>query len=105
MVRLGLGSSLLIQYIDILGRGNQENRMKLRAILTIVMGVLGAAAGLCQTQPPAGPRTGPGVQAPQDAREPEVLKSCKPPPQARGGRGGPGRGPGGAPAATSPREY
>src|SRR5215831_3266106 len=50
--------------------------MKSRAILTTVMGVLGAAAALCQI-----------------------------PPQARGGRGGPGRGPGGAPAATGPREY
>jgi gluconolactonase len=52
-------------------------------------------------QAPA-PRTGPGVQAAQDSREPEVLKTCKVPPPAAGGRGPGGRGP--APA-TGPREY
>jgi len=76
--------------------------MKSTGMLTIVLGILGATAALCQ--PPAGARTGPGVQSAQDAREPEVLKACKTPPPARGGRGGGGRGPGAAPAA-GPREY
>jgi len=76
--------------------------MKATAMLTLVMGVLGATAALCQIQPPAGLTSGPGVQAAQDAREPEVLKTCKVPPAGRGGRGGQGRGP--APVAGA-REY
>jgi gluconolactonase len=67
---------------------------------------------LSQGQAPApAPRSGPGVQAAQDAREPEVLAGCKNPPPARGG-GGAGRGQGaatgrGAPPAApgGPREY
>jgi gluconolactonase len=59
-------------------------------------------------QAPAAPlRTGPGVQAANDAKEPEVLATCKVPPPARGGgrgrAGAPGRG--GAPAAAGPKEY
>jgi hypothetical protein len=77
--------------------------MKSRAVLTIVLGVFGAAAALCQIQPPAGLRSGPGVQAAQDEREPQVLKACKTPPPATAG--GPGRGPGPANAASGPREY
>jgi gluconolactonase len=44
------------------------------------------------------------VQAPQDAREADLLKTCRVPPPA--GRGGPGRGKGGPPpaAAAGPRE-
>ena len=76
--------------------------MKATGVLTIMMGVLGAAPAWCQIQPPAGQRAGPGVQAAQDSREPDVLKTCKVPPPARGGRGGAGRGP--APAA-GPRDY
>ncbi len=76
--------------------------MKATGVLTIMMGVLGAAPAWSQIQAPAGQRSGPGVQAPQDSREPEVLKTCKVPPPGRGGRGGPGRGP--APAA-GPRDY
>ena len=76
--------------------------MKATGVLTIVIGVLGAAPAWCQIQPPAGQRSGPGVQAAQDSREPDVLKTCKVPPPARGGRGGAGRGP--APAA-GPRDY
>jgi gluconolactonase len=53
-----------------------------------------------QIQPPAGLKSGPGVQAPQDSREPEVLKTCKVPPPPRGGGG-----PGPAAAAPGPREY
>src|SRR6476660_5476713 len=78
--------------------------MKSTGMLTIVLG-LGAAAALCQIQPPAGLRSGPGVQAAQDAREPEVLKACKTPPPAGRGRGGQGRGPTPAAAAAGPREY
>ena len=71
----------------------------------IVLGVLSATTALCQIQPPAGLRSGPGVQATQDAREPEVLKACKTPPSAGRGRGGQGRGPAPAAAAAGPREY
>jgi len=79
--------------------------MRLTGMFTLALGILGATAGLCQIQPPAGQRTGPGVQAAQDAREPDVLKACKTPPAARGGRGGPRRGAGRGPAQTGPREY
>ncbi|HEV3333337.1 MAG TPA: SMP-30/gluconolactonase/LRE family protein [Bryobacteraceae bacterium] len=76
--------------------------MKSTGMFTI--GVLAATAAWCQIQPPAGLRSGPGVQASQDSREPDVLKACKTPPPARGGRGGGGRGP--APAtAPGPKEY
>jgi len=51
---------------------------------------------------PAGKTTGPGVQAPRDSKEPEVLKTCKVPPPA--GNGFPRR-PGGAPAAEAPRPH
>jgi len=74
-------------------------------MLAIALGVLSAAAAFCQIQPPAGLRSGPGVQAAQDAREPEVLKACKTPPPAGRGRGGQGRGPAPAAAAPAPREY
>jgi sugar lactone lactonase YvrE len=77
--------------------------MKSKRMLTFALGVLGATAALSQAQaPPAAPRTGPGVQAAQDAKEPEVLKTCKVPPPAAGGRGAggaPGQGRGAAPAA------
>jgi gluconolactonase len=76
--------------------------MKSTGMFTI--GVLAATAAWCQIQPPAGLRSGPGVQASQDSREPDVLKACKTPPPARGGRGGGGRGPAPA-AAPGPREY
>ena len=77
--------------------------MKSIEMLTIVLGVLCTASALGQIQPPDGLRSGPGVQAAQDEREPEVLKACKTPPPARAGRGGPGRGRGAA--APGPREY
>jgi gluconolactonase len=73
--------------------------MKPIGLLTITFGVLGTAISYAQA--PA-PRTGPGVQAAQDAREPEVLKTCKVPPPAAGGRG-PGPGAGGPP--PGPRDY
>jgi gluconolactonase len=76
--------------------------MKSTGMFTI--GVLAATAAWCQIQPPAGLRSGPGVQASQDSREPDVLKACKTPPPARGGRGGGGRGPAPA-AAPGPKEY
>jgi gluconolactonase len=76
--------------------------MKATGVLTIMTGVLGAVSAWGQIQPPAGQRSGPGVQAAQDSREPEVLKTCKVPPPGRGGRGGPGRGPAPAPG---PRSY
>lgn len=79
--------------------------MKSTGMRAIVLGVLGAMLSVCQIQPPAGRKSGPGVQAAQDEREPEVLKACKTPPPARGGRGGPGRGPGRPPSETGPRQY
>jgi gluconolactonase len=69
--------------------------------IAIVLGLFGAAA-VGQIQPPAGKRSGPGVQSPQDERYPEVIKTCKVPPPAAGGRGG--RGPG-APPSPAPRDY
>jgi len=75
--------------------------MKSTGTLTIVLAVLSATAALCQIRPPAGLRSGPGVQSAQDEREPEVLKACKTPPPARSGRG-PGRGPA---EASGAREY
>jgi gluconolactonase len=79
--------------------------MKSTGMLAILLGALGVLAALCQT-PPAAPRTGPGVQAPQDANEADLLKTCKVPPQGRGGgqakggqaKGGQAKGP--APAAA-----
>ena len=41
--------------------------MKMTTMSTIVLGVLGSSAAFCQA-PAAAPRTGPGVQAPQDAK-------------------------------------
>ena len=80
--------------------------MRSTRIVTIVMGALGASAAFCQA-PPAAQKSGPGVQAPQDPRQPELLKTCKvPPPAGRGGgqakgggaaKGGQAKGP--APAA------
>jgi gluconolactonase len=74
------------------------------------MGFLGVTAALMRAQTPAPAaalRTGPGVQAANDAKEPEVLATCKVPPPARGGgrgrAGAPGRG---APAAAAgPKDY
>src|SRR5580658_9227464 len=73
------------------------------------LGVLGATFALSQAPAPA-PRTGPGVQAPQDAKEPELLAGCKTPPPARGGgrgrAGAPGQGRGRGPAEPAgPRDY
>lgn len=82
--------------------------MKSTKLFTILLGVLGASAALCQA-PPAAPRTGPGVQSTQDAKLPDLLKTCKVPPPGRGGaaKGGPGKGQAkgpAAPAASGPKE-
>jgi len=78
--------------------------MKRHAFVGLTLAAIAATAAALHGQAPAAPRTGPGVQAAQDAREPEVLARCKTPPPAPQGRGGPGRG---APAAANagPREY
>jgi gluconolactonase len=65
--------------------------------------------------PPATRTTGPGVQAPQDSRAPEVLATCKTPPPGRGGKGGGApkdkgapkakAAPKGAAAPAGPRDY
>ena len=87
--------------------------MKPLTMTTILFGALGAVAVFSQGPPPAAPRTGPGVQAPQDAKYADLIKTCKvppPPPPGRGGarggqaKGGKGRGPG-APAEAGPKEY
>jgi gluconolactonase len=74
------------------------------------MCVLGATVALIRAQTPAPApalRTGPGVQAANDAKEPELLATCKVPPPARGGgrgrAGAPGRG--APPAAAGPKDY
>ncbi len=79
--------------------------MKSTTLLTIALGILGGFNSRSQAQ--QAPRQGPGVQSAQDAREPELLKTCKvPPPAGRGG--GPPRGRAGGPpraaAATAPAE-
>ena len=51
--------------------------MKSQRLLMLVAGALGALAAFCQAPPAAPLRTGPGVQAPQDAKQPELLKTCK----------------------------
>ena len=59
--------------------------MKSTRMLAILTSALGALVVLSQT-PPAAPRTGPGVQAPQDAKYADLIKTCKtPPPPGRGG--------------------
>jgi gluconolactonase len=79
--------------------------MKTTALMSMVFGLAGAATVYSQIQPPAGLKQGPGVQAPQDAREADVLKACKTPPPAPAGRGG-GRGRGAAAnAPAGPRDY
>jgi len=70
--------------------------MKSIRLLCIAAGVSAAAWG---QNAPAGPRQGPGVQAPQDARYADLIKTCKVAPPGRGGRGGQGKG---APAAAAP---
>jgi gluconolactonase len=74
--------------------------MKSTAILALM---LGAMAAWGQIPSPPGLKTGPGVQAPNDSKEPDVLKTCKVPPPAR--NGGPRRGPAPAAAAPGPKEY
>ena len=70
--------------------------MKMTTMSAILLGVLGSSAAFCQAAP-AAPRTGPGVQAPQDAKYQDLIKTCKvppPPPPDRGGaaKGGPAKG-------------
>ena len=78
--------------------------MKSTRLLATALAALGAVAAWSQNPPPAGQRTGPGVQAPQDAKYADLIKSCKTAPPAGRGRGGAGRGPAPA-AAAGPREY
>src|SRR5437868_12473482 len=85
-----------------------KTRMKPNSIVTSASAVIAATAvlSLGQAPPPAAPKSGPGVQAPQDPRQPELLKTCKTPPPARGGArgGGPARGRGPA-APAGPKDY
>jgi gluconolactonase len=80
--------------------------MKTIGMLTMTLGVLGTAALILHGQPPAAPlRTGPGVQAAQDSREPDIWKTCKVPPPAPAGRGGAAQGKQANPAPAGPRDY
>jgi gluconolactonase len=56
--------------------------MKSTTLFILIVGGLSASAGLAQIPVPKGKTTGPGVQAPRDSKEPEVLKTCKVPPPA-----------------------
>jgi gluconolactonase len=87
--------------------------MNMTTLSAILLGALGSTVALCQTPPGAAPRTGPGVQAPQDAKYADLIKTCKVPPPATPGRGGgaakggpakgQAKGPG-APAAAEPKD-
>jgi gluconolactonase len=69
--------------------------MKSKRMPAVALGVLGVALLIRAQAPSPAPalRTGPGVQAANDAKEADVLKTCKVAPPARGG--GRGRGAGG----------
>lgn len=76
--------------------------MRSVGLFAVLLGGLGGALLLqkagAQNPPDAGKKSGPGVQAPADPREADVLKTCKTPPPApaaRGGGGGARGGPGG----------
>ena len=79
--------------------------MKSTGMLAILLGAIGSWVALSQA-PPAAPRTGPGVQAPQDAKYADLIKTCKTPPTGRGGaaKGGPPKGKGPAAPAAAPKE-
>ena len=79
--------------------------MKTCAKFAIILATLSLPTAVSQIQPPAGQRSGPGVQAPQDEREPELLKTCKNRAAVGERRGGPARGAAPATAQTTPREY
>ncbi len=78
--------------------------MELKRMLAITLGVLGATGAMirAQAQAPAPPRTGPGVQAAQDANEPAVLATCKVPPPAPAAAPAPGAAPA---APVGPKDY
>lgn len=56
--------------------------MKSSVMFSFVLAGFGALAAWAQSPLPAGKTTGPGVQATRDAKEPELLKTCKVPPPA-----------------------
>ncbi len=76
----------------------------MKPLAALTLSAMAATACALFAQAPAAPRTGPGVQAAQDSREPEVLAKCKTPPPAAPGRGGPG-GRGNQAPNPAPREY
>lgn len=78
--------------------------MKLIGTLAIILGAVGVSIML--SQQPAAQRTGPGVQAPQDAKYADLIKTCKTPPPARGGgaKAGQAKAKGQAPPPAAPRE-
>jgi gluconolactonase len=62
------------------------------------------SVAFCQSPPPGGRTSGPGVQSTADSREPDVWKTCKVPPPPRRA-GGPPQAKGGTPAPAGPRDY
>src|ERR1700733_6598945 len=76
--------------------------MKSIAMVRVALGTLGGMAAWGQIPSPAGLKSGPGVQAANDSKDPDVLKTCKVPPTPRGGRP-PGARP--APPPPGPKDY
>jgi len=79
--------------------------MKPFGILALVTAALATTVALSQIVPPAGKTTGPGVQAPLDAREPDVLKTCKTPPPPRNAPPANAAAKKGPAPAAGPRDY
>src|SRR5262245_42400265 len=77
----------------------------MKPLAGLALAAIVATAGALLAQAPAPPRSGPGVQAAQAAREPDVLAKCKTPPPAAQGRGGPGGRGGNQQPNPAPREY
>jgi len=78
--------------------------MSSNRVFAVALSLLSATFVFSQQPPPDGKTTGPGVQAPSDAKEPEVLAGCKTPPPARGGGRGPARGPAAGRGPAGPEE-
>src|SRR5688500_14226428 len=71
--------------------------MKSQLLIWFGVALVGSAVVMAQGQPQA-PRQGPGVQATQDSRYPDLIAQCKNPPAARGGGAGAAGRAGGAAA-------
>ena len=74
-------------------------------VITLCAWRVGTIGLMMAQAPPAAKTTGPGVQAAADEKEPELLKTCKVAPPARGGGRGRGQGRGPAAAPAGPKDY